>query len=525
MFSYLFEQGESVEDYAILGSEYSNFYQNYIYTLVSAYQQSKEKEYLYKAYNQTNHYKNIGLLQALRQKTFIHYSRIPYDLSSHFFNLKKEVNNLEKAVLLEDIPTPENDSLVDLLLAKREKLTTAMSVIKQDFPLVNDLHTLPESIDVEVIKSEIPQKVALLDFVLTDSFLLAFVLQSSGLDVLQFPCRKSVFSEEVANWSSRLSAKKSLSSTPDFLVKFREDLLPFLNTEVEHLVVLPDAFLAYVPFELVFRKKDGYSLPFTISYANSLGILQSQWHWKPRKRNKDVVIFAPQYQNPGTSQARTGTLQPVSNLPFSREEAENIRQILGKNARVLTDNIRGHLEEEFSSAKILHFTMHAKLDDKRPMDSRFLFSGNSEEDLYLYDLYHMESSARLAVLSACETGLGKLNSGAGIRSLANGFQYAGVPSVVTTLWKVPDQSSSIIMSSFYKHLKDGQTLDHALVNAKKDYLDQTVSDSLKHPYYWAGFILIGKTDAVNDSAPAILYIGGIALLIFLMVFLFFRMVR
>ena len=99
--------------------------------------------------------------------------------------------------------------------------------------------------------------------------------------------------------------------------------------------------------------------------------------------------------------------------------------------------------------------MHAEANNKEPMNSRFIFDPTSDDEsnnLLLYELYNVQSNASLVVLSACETGVGTYHKGDGIRSLGNGLLYAGVPSVVTSLWKVPDESTSKIMTSFYKYL-------------------------------------------------------------------------
>jgi CHAT domain-containing protein len=109
----------------------------------------------------------------------------------------------------------------------------------------------------------------------------------------------------------------------------------------------------------------------------------------------------------------------------------------------------------------------------------------------------MELNAEIAVLSACETGLGKLHRGEGMMSLSRAFMYAGVPSTVISLWKVPDQSASILMTKFYQFLKNGERKDDALRLAKLEFIED--HPEMSHPFFWAGFIVNGKTDAVSFS--------------------------
>ena len=107
----------------------------------------------------------------------------------------------------------------------------------------------------------------------------------------------------------------------------------------------------------------------------------------------------------------------------------------------------------------------------------------------------MQLQARMAVLSACNTGYGKLQKGEGIMSMARGFIFAGVPSIIITLWAVEDQSGSILMSKFYQNLVEGMEIDEALQEAKLQYLQE--ADQLSaHPYLWSGYVSIGSTDAL-----------------------------
>ena len=113
-------------------------------------------------------------------------------------------------------------------------------------------------------------------------------------------------------------------------------------------------------------------------------------------------------------------------------------------------------------------------------------------------MYGINVNADLAVLSACNTRVGVLQKGEGVTSVSRAFTYAGVPSTVTSLWKVPDKQTSQIMVSFYKYLKDGLSKNVALQKAKLDYLASTDDDLLKHPYYWAGFVISGNVEPITQ---------------------------
>jgi len=140
---------------------------------------------------------------------------------------------------------------------------------------------------------------------------------------------------------------------------------------------------------------------------------------------------------------------------------------------------------------------------------------NADEHLiYNRDLYSLDLNAALVVLSACETGSGKLQRGEGILSLARGFSYAGASSLLTTLWSVDEAATSSLLNEFYSHLQNGDATNQALFKAKTDYLKNVTNEKAAHPRNWAALIPIGDMQAVNpDGLPLtlIFIVGGLLL--------------
>lgn len=149
--------------------------------------------------------------------------------------------------------------------------------------------------------------------------------------------------------------------------------------------------------------------------------------------------------------------------------------------------------------RILHMAMHASMDDTDPLYSKLVFSDNPEggEDGFLnaYEIYNLDLSARMVVLSACQTGAGIVRMGEGIMSLARAFYYSGVPNVVMTLWAVSDTSGRKLMVDFYNLLSHGLDKGKAMQKAKIRYVES--ADPLRQqPYYWAGYIVTGDPSPV-----------------------------
>lgn len=155
-----------------------------------------------------------------------------------------------------------------------------------------------------------------------------------------------------------------------------------------------------------------------------------------------------------------------------------------------------------------------------------LFQKNLKDSVYegkvhTYELFEKQPNAQLVVLSACNNGMGKIHKSEGVMSLARGFLYTGVHSIVMTLWSVDDQSSAELMSSFYGYLKDGKPKDEALRSAKLDYLANTKNPGKLHPRYWAGYVLIGDNSAIINRGYTRLILFSLLLITIMGIAVFF----
>ena len=145
--------------------------------------------------------------------------------------------------------------------------------------------------------------------------------------------------------------------------------------------------------------------------------------------------------------------------------------------------------------------MHAILVDHDPDLSHLVFPpvDSSLNSLYMHEIPQLPMEKEMVILSACNTALGSIRNGNGIKGLSYSFYQSGTRSMVSSLWKVPDQATQKIMVQFYHHLKIGKSKSDALKEAKMDYLSSVGSEIEKHPYYWAGFILTGSDTTIEFS--------------------------
>ena len=165
-----------------------------------------------------------------------------------------------------------------------------------------------------------------------------------------------------------------------------------------------------------------------------------------------------------------------------------------------------------SDYSVLHLSTHATSGDFiNPATISF-----SDTILSLNELYNLNLNPNLVVLSACETGIGKLVKGEGTMSIASGFQYAGAKNILFSLWQINDLSTSEIMSSFYRYYGNGKSAVFSNTQSKIDYLNNsTISNAKKSPYYWGAFIYYGDSQELKSSKSMIFLwsLGILALLI------------
>ncbi|MEO0899074.1 MAG: CHAT domain-containing protein [Bacteroidota bacterium] len=280
-----------------------------------------------------------------------------------------------------------------------------------------------------------------------------------------------------------------------------QDLMKKLDFPL-HTVIVADQSLLYLPFELLKTESDYLLRKTAISYAK--GFMYIQQDLFPQvAHTQSVSFFAPEYSKYEPSKDELAIRGEAYDLSGAKEEVESLSKLT--NGRIFSKE-KASKEQFFNLAgdyAVIHIAGHAYLNDEDPELSNLVFSDQAEDNkLYISELYGFKSNANLAVLSACNSGVGGYKDGKGMVSLSEAFMYAGIPATVSSLWSAPDQATKEIMISFYQYLKEGKPKSIALQQAKLDYLDNTSNPKLAHPYYWAPFVLYG-----ND-APIDLRSGG-----------------
>ena len=197
-------------------------------------------------------------------------------------------------------------------------------------------------------------------------------------------------------------------------------------------------------------------------------------------------------------------------LTFSKNEfaaiKKNFEGTYFENANATFNNFK----KNAANYSILHLSTHASSGD---LETAASIKFSDQEVLYS-QLYNMDINPDLVVLSACETGIGKLFKAEGAMSVARGFQFAGAKNLLFSLWRVNDYTTAAFMDKFYSNVLKGHPFMTANHQAKLDFLaDATIANAKKSPYYWAAFIYYGSSNTKVPATDYTYYIIGFLILI------------
>ncbi len=291
--------------------------------------------------------------------------------------------------------------------------------------------------------------------------------------------------------------------------------------------IIPDGNTHYLPFEALLTENIRFNshlnfkdLPYLLNkyeivYNYSVKLLLNRKEWSDTEKYS-FVGFAPVFIDDNIEKNKIkeiiDTSVFISNRSINSKEKNysalpesdfEITEILNL---FKSSGLRGEIykyknasefnlkSDKISSYNCLHLATHGFINETNPRLSGLIFSGGdsaSTEDgiLYSEEAFNLNLNARLVVLSACESGLGKIINGEGILGLTRGFLYSGVDNLIVSLWRVADKSTAVLMLNFYKNLLSGKNYSAALREAKLDLLNE---GKYSYPLEWSPFILIGK---------------------------------
>jgi len=502
------------------------------------HQNTQQIKYLCKAFDYFEKSKAYTLLQSIQEMQALRYTDVPNEILEQERDLKTQITYNEKQ-LNQAYAKKENTKIKKyqkILFEKRKEYRQLINKLENKFPAYYKLKYNPTKVKVEEVQAYLDNQTALLEYFEGDHTIYYLAIQKDDIQLFQHP-KTETWQTTYANFHQSLTQKEKvfdsekIEETYDTFVEnahalFQILLAPYVNTlapNITKLQIIPDGKLSYIPFEILlqnpatnrrpnYRNLDYLLTKYAVGYVYSATLLLEQQIGKKTDTTENYGGFAPIYHNE-TMQAYKGLIaeykenkvysialrEGLEDLPDARKSVSHIAQLMKGKAFLAKEATKEKFVQLVSNFKILHLAMHGLVDHENPLYSKLVFTPEDNTQNHLLeagDLYNMEINAHLTVLSACNTGYGKMRKGEGVMSLSRAFTYAGCPSVIMSLWSVPDLPTSEIMIRFFEILKAGFTKDEALQKAKLAYLEESPF-SESHPLFWAGFVPTGDMAAID----------------------------
>ena len=505
----------------IFNVKQKNVFVGSVETALKLYDLTGEKRFLYQAYQNAQKSKANELkYEIARNKSFSN-KEIPDSLRNKEKEIQSSIKAFSSFIRTElALTTPDTVKLAywkDQQFILNRALEKNSEAIEHNFPRFTDKLKKGNIVAIETVQSNLKPDNSLIEYAFSEENeygerkLFEFVITPTNL-VCHTELIDSTLSADLSGLKQQLADQVSESYGVDNYNLMNQRLFKAYSVLIHpiekyfagnQLVIIPDDELSYLPFDAFLtswtrKAMINYAeLPYlirdySISYAyttNTLWNNQQKAEYWPK-----VIGFAPDYSN--NMQAGGIGYNSIKN---KKEIASILSNFDGTVIRAEEATI-SNFSAMANRGAVLHLAMHAELDTTLEGSSSLIFtpSINSHGNfrLYNYEVAQMNIHSPMVVLSACNTGNGKLYSGEGLMSLSRSFILAGVPSVVETLWPVEDIAGSKIMGNFYKYLSEGKPKNTAMRLAKIDYINQT-SPSFVNPKFWAAYTLMGDVSAIK----------------------------
>jgi len=452
------------------------------------------KEYLEKAFQFAEKSKSALLKTAVVESEAQSFAGIPNEILEKEKTLSSELAYLNTQISLEEEVSRLN-LLRDQYFQLKQKHQKFIEQLEVDYPDYYNLKHKEALLSVEGIQEKLSAKEAVVEY----------SIAKKSNQIIIYLITKDDFSYQRAyNADEVLKYLKAYRNTLIYNLKesfqpiahqLHQNLMPFkFKKNINKLILIPDGELATVPFEAFVRNQrensDFYNLDYLIksydiSYSYSASLLQPK---ETSKYGNEALLVSPIEFGAG-----------IAMLPASEQESEHFKNWCDQLSMPIESLVRTKATKErfknsgLENYRFIHLATHGTVDLESPDLSGVYFKreeDSPEQILYVGEIYGLDINAELVVLSACETGLGKINRGEGVMGLGQAFAYSGADNLILSLWKVADESTSLLMQSFYQgELKNG---DESFSNKLRKAKLAMINSDYSAPYYWAPFILWKK---------------------------------
>lgn len=504
-------------------------YEKAISLCYQLYEQTQDSKYLEEAFAFSELGKATLLRESLQSDVASKHQSLPDSLRLKERQLQQDIAFFKEKLFLNPVSPEEADSDSSLqagwqaVLFDRENEYRRLSErLEQEYPSYYQAKYNVQNFKLSDIQAYLNSKQLLIEYFWGDKQLFVFKISVNAVHL-----ERVEIDETLPQALTRVQAFLSKpSATDQAYLQYQRDsyslyksLLGNSGDLYEELIIIPDGPLGYLAFDALLTeavnnadKLRYHELPYLLKkhrlyyqYSTAL-LLQTE------ERGRDASLayggFAPSY--PALPNAKRATQlvlnQPLSQLAFTEEEVRNTQAIWGGKQFIGADATKEVFMKEAANYKLLHLAMHGLLSGENTEFAALAFHPESDSAgqflLSMEEIAAMELAADLVVLSACETGAGRLRRGEGVISMARAFREAGCPNILMSLWTADDKSSTLIMQDFFGRLKAGGNIAESIRAAKLNLMSTQFLQS--HPYYWAGFVPLGNPNDQKENSHLLL---------------------
>ena len=446
------------------------------------------------------------------------------DLKTSYFVTVEQMYRFEIGLLLHSGGTiSESRQLEAFTLLQRAQTRTLLDALGAKMRANPRVGAFANIVSANEVKQRIvdPDS-ALIQFYLAEPLSYGWVITQTGISFIKLPSAR-VLESDVRVVLQFGMAGEWTAAQQVALNRFRRRLAPVFDAaRKKRWIVVPDGALHFFPFTILTSGRQ-YRLPAeTVKVPSASAIDAIRHASKSTAPAYALAIFAdPVFDDldkrvghtarvDGSSPAKPKRSPTESNsylprLRYSSTEADDISQLFPRGQwrsfrefGATREAASGNALQDF---RIVHFATHSLPDERHPEFSKIVLSRVTDDgtprngDLLAKDIYQMNLSADLVVLSSCRSAVGKQQPGEGPMSLSRAFLFAGTRAVVASLWEVNDEATADLMRRFYGHLvKENLPPSTALSLAQTEFRHHK-DRRLHNPYYWAGFELYGEWTA------------------------------
>lgn len=386
-----------------------------------------------------------------------------------------------------------------------QRLEQLGNTLRSQFP--NEARLVaPPRLSLAVIQQQLPPDGVLLYHALVERNLLILVVSKQEVHAHYRPVESpEALRADIEEFVNAIKEQGEITALGARLYETLIAPVADLIRGYRRVLLCPEGVLSLLPWTaLVVETRNGKPVYWiervAVHQTPSMGVYRYARLFEPSAQGALIAAVSNYEMERAEQEARTPSTQEVqelsrrgggllSNLPAIAKEADSVQRLI-PSAKVIREEAvqPDRLRELAAGVRILHLACHAEANAANPLDSVLKFDTRNERQLTAAQITaQWRLRADLVMLSACETGIGKVYRYEGVYGLARAFMHAGTKSVIATLWQVNDESTAELVTEFYKgYIVQKLPKDIALQQAQRRMLAQGYA-----PYHWSGFVLLG----------------------------------